>query len=111
MSMIKTILENSIKDKIGHKPSNKEFASALEYLKDSIREKTDLTDVEVLLLDWKHDCCIQCAGCGDYFLADEMHTNDYGDWFCSRDCELDFAQEKEYDSEHKRELQSMWNER
>lgn len=109
MSLLRMILENSIKDKIGHKPSKDEFTSAIEYLKSSIEGKTDLTSVETLLLDWRHDCCIKCENCEDYFLADDMIDGCYG-WFCSEECQSDYEKEMEYDRNHKHVLQGIWNE-
>lgn len=70
MAIIKNILENDIKDLLGHEPSKSEFKSALDYLNTYVDDKTMLVDVELMLRDWRSDCCTQCAGCGEYFLTE-----------------------------------------
>ena len=69
---IKTILTNEIKDLLGHEPSNAEFKSALDYLNACVDDTTTLVEVELILRDWRGDCCKQCAGCGEYFLTETL---------------------------------------
>lgn len=114
---IKTIITNELYSVLGHNPTEEEFSSAVDYVKDSIRYKisqgkrVDLSDVSCFFLDWRDDNCVQCANCGDYFLPDEDDKDDYGNWLCCRDCEIEFYKEKEYAEQHKRELQRMFDER
>lgn len=111
MSMLKTILENTIKYRLGHKPSQKELESAIEYIENSFDEKTDLTKLETFIDEWRNDCCIQCAGCSDHFLPEDLYKDDFGDKVCSRECELELANERWCKTDGQREIQSRWNER
>jgi len=78
------ILINEIKDAIGHKPSVAEFKSCMEYLQDC--QLDYLAQVGLSIYDWRHDCCIKCDECGDYFLTDALYSNDGNYAFCSNKC-------------------------
>lgn len=108
--MLKEILKNEIKDLIGHVPSASEYNSAMAYVSERLEDCRNLADIATCLYDWRSDMMMQCRGCGDYFLPEEMIENDCGDWFCSSYCEIEFAKEQEYRNEHQRELISTWNE-
>lgn len=97
-NMIKTILKNAIKDLLGHEPSKKEFKSALEYLDKYIDDTTLLVDVEILLREWRDDCCKQCAGCGEYFLTELTEERWIGNGWqhvCSTECAVELQNDYE----------------
>lgn len=105
--MIKQIIKNEIKDVLGHEATDAEYKSCIEYLQEWISEKSMMVDVELAIRDWRNDFCHQCWWSGEYFLPDEMEY----DHFCT---EQDKAQWEENECaymEHKKELQSRWNER
>lgn len=79
--MIKEILKNEIKYIIGHVPSDAEYKSALEYLSDRIESHHTLTDVEVLLKDWRDEELVKCQECGDYFLPEMLEEREVP-WCC-----------------------------
>lgn len=92
MACVKNILVNDVKDLLGHKPSRKEFKSALEYLDKYIEDTTMLVDIEVLLRDWRNDCCKKCEGCGEYFLSELMEERWIGNGYqyvCGIDCAIE----------------------
>lgn len=92
MACVKNILVNDIKDLLGHKPSRKEFKSALEYLDKYIEDTTMLVDVEVILRDWRNDCCKRCESCGEYFLSELMEEKWIGtgwQYVCSDECAVE----------------------
>lgn len=96
MACVKNILVNDIKDLLGHKPSRKEFKSALEYLDKYIEDTTMLVDVEVLLRDWRNDCCKRCESCGEYFLSELMEEKWIGtgwQYVCSDECAVELQNE------------------
>lgn len=98
MACVKNILVNDVKDLLGHKPSRKEFKSALEYLDKYIEDTTMLVDVEVLLRDWRSDCCKRCESCGEYFLSELMEEKWIGtgwQYVCSDECAVELQKDYE----------------
>lgn len=98
MACVKNILVNDIKDLLGHKPSRKEFKSALEYLDKYIEDTTMLVDVEVILRDWRNDCCKRCESCGEYFLSELMEEKWIGtgwQYVCSDECAVELQKDYE----------------
>jgi hypothetical protein len=92
MACVKNILVNDVKDLLGHKPSKKEFKSALEYLDKYIEDTTMLVDVELILRDWRNDCCKRCESCGEYFLSELMEERWIGIGYqhvCSDECAVE----------------------
>lgn len=98
MACVKNILVNDIKDLLGHKPSKAEFKSALEYLDKYIEDTTLLVDVEVLLREWRDDCCNRCESCGEYFLSELMEEKFIGmgwQYVCSDECAVELQNDYE----------------
>lgn len=98
MACVKNILVNDIKDLLGHKPSKVEFKSALEYLDKYIEDTTMLVDVEVILRDWRNDCCKRCESCGEYFLSELMEERWIGNGYqyvCSHECAVELQKDYE----------------
>lgn len=98
MACVKNILVNDIKDLLGHKPSRKEFKSALEYLDKYIEDTTMLVDVELILRDWRNDCCKRCESCGEYFLSELMEERWIGNGYqfvCSTECAVELQKDYE----------------
>lgn len=98
MTCVKNILVNDIKDLLGHKPSRKEFKSALEYLDKYIEDTTMLVDVELILRDWRSDCCKRCESCGEYFLSELMEERWIGtgwQYVCSDECAVELQNDYE----------------
>jgi hypothetical protein len=98
MACVKNILVNDVKDLLGHKPSKVEFKSALEYLDKYIEDTTMLVDVEVLLRDWRSDCCKRCESCGEYFLSELMEEKWIGTGWqhvCSDECAVELQNDYE----------------
>ena len=95
---IKTILTNDIKDLLGHEPSKAEFKSALDYLNTYVDDKTMLVDVELILRDWRNDCCKRCESCGEYFLSELMEERWIGtgwQYVCSDECAVELQNDYE----------------
>lgn len=110
MTLIKSILENEIKDVLGHKPTTAEYKACLEYVMDATNTQKRpimLVDIELAVRDWRSDYCVKCQSCGDYFLPEEMEY----DRFCSEQCKAQYEEDECADMEHKIECQSRWNER
>lgn len=111
MTLIKSILENEIKDVLGHKPTQIEYKSCFEYIMEMINIKDGkpvmLVDIELAVRYWRHDECIQCKSCGDYFLPEEMYYED----FCSDYCRSEWLANQKAEAEFRQEAQSRWNER
>lgn len=98
MACVKNILVNDVKDLLGHKPSKVEFKSALEYLDKYIEDTTMLVDVEVILRDWRNDCCKRCESCGEYFLSELMEEKWIGtgwQYVCSDECAVELQNDYE----------------
>ena len=98
MACVKNILVNDIKDLLGHKPSKVEFKSALEYLDKYIEDTTMLVDVELILRDWRNDCCKRCESCGEYFLSELMEERWIGtgwQYVCSDECAVELQNDYE----------------
>lgn len=96
--MIKTILKNDIKDLLGHEPSKTEFKSALDYVSKYIDDNTMLVDVELLLREWRSDCCKRCEQCGEYFLSELMEEHWIGNGYqfvCSQECAVELQKDYE----------------
>lgn len=85
MTLLKQLLHNEIKSVLGNTPTDKEFASAIEYIKENVSEKDHLIDVELIARDWLHDKCVKCAGCGEFHLREDC-INAEGRWFCNESC-------------------------
>lgn len=101
MKMIKQIIINDIKDVMGHLPSNAAYKSAIDYLNEVVNPKTNLTDISLILLNWRDDYLIKCDECGDYFLPEELEEKELP-WncfstirVCSDGCFNDYCQFKE----------------
>lgn len=99
MMMVKQILKNEIKDIIGHEPSDAEYKSALKYISDSVRPNDQLTDIALLLGDWRHDELLKCDACGDYFLPEVLEDRAVTDYrgyreirVCSDACYNDYCE-------------------
>lgn len=91
--LLKLILENEIKSLIGHTPTDAEYKSAAQYLRDNLSDKSDLSNVGLTLYDWRGDKLQQCDECGDYFLRDLLEERFVGlslKKFCSVDCIYDY---------------------
>ena len=92
--ILKTILINEIRYLIGHNPSADELKSAIDFLEDQLynEEKATLAMVELLLREWRDNELVECAGCGDYFLPDDIEKRlipgSFGkeEWICSEKC-------------------------
>lgn len=98
MACVKNILVNDVKDLLGHKPSKAEFKSALEYLDKCIEDTTMLVDVELILRDWRNDCCKRCESCGEYFLSELMEERWIGNGYqhvCSIECAVELQKDYE----------------
>lgn len=98
MACVKNILVNDIKDLLGHKPSKVEIKSALEYLDKYIEDTTMLVDVELILRDWRSDCCKRCESCGEYFLSELMEEKWIGtgwQYVCSNECAVELQKDYE----------------
>ena len=98
MACVKNILVNDVKDLLGHKPSKVEFKSALEYLDKYIEDTTMLVDVELILRDWRNDCCKRCESCGEYFLSELMEEKWIGtgwQYVCSDECAVELQNDYE----------------
>ena len=96
MACVKNILVNDVKDLLGHKPSKAEFKSALDYLDKYIDDNTMLVDVEMILRDWRSDCCKRCECCGEYFLTELMEERWIGNGYqfvCSDECAVELQNE------------------
>ena len=96
MACVKNILVNDVKDLLGHKPSKVEFKSVLEYLDKYIEDTTMLVDIELLLREWRSDCCKQCEQCGEYFLSELMEEHWIGNGYqfvCSTECAVELQNE------------------
>lgn len=70
--MIKAILENELKDTLGHAPTSAEFKSAMAWLADYLTDQSLMVDVELALIDWRDEICEKCENCDGYFLPDEL---------------------------------------
>lgn len=88
--ILKQILENEITKTLGHKPSDSEFKSAIDYIYDNHLDDDCFHDVDNCLYDWCSDKCIECPECGKSFLPDEGFVNeDNGKNFCCEQCALE----------------------
>lgn len=98
MAIIKNILENELKDILGHEPSKAEFKSAMDYIEYYAYDKTTLLDVEMILKDWESDCLTRCEACGELYLTELLEERFVGGRMfrvCGVDCLLEIKNDYE----------------
>lgn len=104
MSILNNLLTNEVRYLLGHNPDKYEMKSALEYLADEINMghiKT-FSEVELTLIDWRHDCTFCCANCGDHYLNEDGEYYN-GVWLCSDKCYSEYIEEEETEWKNKQE--------
>lgn len=88
---ITDVIRNEIEDWMGHKPSRYEMGKFIDYLHDMVADKEHqgkkvfLKDVKETIEICLNECFCQCAGCGEWFLREDM--DDLADRckFCDND--------------------------
>jgi len=94
--MLKQILINEIKDAIGYTPTKKYIQSCLEYITQSLNNKSTLANIGLAIIDWRHDNLVKCDECGDYFLPSDIVEEIDGYKFCSDTCIIDWKEKQKW---------------
>lgn len=107
--MLKNILTNEIKGRIGHTPDSRELKSAIDEIKFYYEEDvTTITNVLDALDDWCSDKCFKDPTDGNFYLFEDgqeasdgtlVHFDNIGD----------YEQELVAEADNKKELQDRWN--
>lgn len=96
--MLKEIVRNEIRTLLGHKPTDAEYRSAMDYLSDTLVPTHTFSDAAALLLDWRHDELVKCDHCEEYFLPEQIEERElpwnhfYTVHVCSDECMNDYCE-------------------
>ena len=85
METIKQILNNEVKKHIKRPPTVQEFHKLMEYIAESIDDKTDIKGIADLVEGWVASDMVKCQWCGAWGLISEMEEEN-GYYFCDNEC-------------------------
>jgi hypothetical protein len=99
MSILKTIIQNTVGYHVGTEPTKDEIADALAYIIGNLDGNDTFGDIDASLYAWRDDSLKHCTHCGQRHLPTTMICDDNLDWFCSHECKSEYKLNQMSDDE------------